>query len=242
MTKTIAYLPDYVEAFPAPEDALEQPEGLLAMGGNLKVETLLIAYANGIFPWFNEGDPILWWSPAERMVFVPGELHLSRSLRKLLRKDIYQVTIDHDFPAVIKACADTRRDSDGTWITSEMIQAYSAMHHCGYGHSIEVWRCGELVGGLYGVALGKVFFAESMFSKESNTSKIAMASLSCQLSGWGFKLVDCQLHSAHLESMGASLISRAKLMNYLRRYCAVSDGVDSSVSWKQVWQWSDDQS
>ncbi len=234
MTKTISYLPDFVASFPSPEEALEQPEGLLAMGGNLKVETLLMAYAKGIFPWFNEGDPILWWSPVQRMVFVPGELHLSRSLRKLLRKGVYQVTIDYDFSAVITACADTRRDSDGTWITAEMIHAYTEMHRHGYGHSIEIWRCGELVGGLYGVALGKIFFAESMFSKENNTSKIAMTALSCQLSSWGFKLVDCQMHSAHLESMGAKLIPRARLMRYLQQYGDAPD-----VNWKQVWQWDD---
>ncbi len=236
MPDTITLLPDHVTGFPPIEHALEQPDGLLAIGGNLKVDTLLMAYQRGIFPWFNEGDPILWWSPSPRMVLVPGHLHLSRSLQKLLRKNLYQVTFDHDFPAVINACASSRRSSEGTWITDEMITAYTALHNAGYAHSIEVWREGKLVGGLYGVAQGRVFFAESMFSSESNTSKIAMTALSEQLLAWQFKLIDCQVYSDHLNSLGARQISRAMFHDYLKRYCSLTS---SCANWKQEWQWND---
>lgn len=215
--------------------ALIQPNGLLAIGGNLEVETLLMAYQKGIFPWFNKNDPILWWSPSPRMVFIPGKLHLSRSLQKLLRKSIYRVTFDHDFSAVISTCSSTRKDSEGTWITDEMIGAYTALHNAGHAHSVEVWRGRQLVGGLYGLALGKIFFAESMFSMESNTSKVAMVALSEQLMAWQFVLVDCQVYSAHLESLGAHLIARKTFSKYLKKYCPQAS---SCTSWKQEWQWN----
>ncbi len=238
MRDTITFLPENVTEFPPLDYALEKPEGLLAVGGNLQVNTLVMAYQRGIFPWFNDGDPILWWSPSPRMVFTPGELHISRSLRKLLRKNIYQVTFDCDFPAVMHGCAAIRRDSEGTWITTDMINAYLALHNAGYAHSVEIWRTGKLVGGLYGVALGKIFYAESMFSIENNTSKIAMAALSDLLSRWQFELVDCQIHSAHLESMGAWLMPRNQFSDYLKRYCSE---VSSCANWKQEWQWNDHQ-
>ncbi|MFK0571105.1 leucyl/phenylalanyl-tRNA--protein transferase [Endozoicomonas sp.] len=236
MRDTITFLPEKVTGFPPVEYALEQPDGLLAVGGNLQVDTLVMAYQQGIFPWFNDDDPILWWSPSPRMVFTPGELHISRSLKKLLRKSIYQVTIDHDFPAVINRCAGTRQNSEGTWITSDMKEAYVALHNAGHAHSVEVWRSGNLVGGLYGLAIGKIFYAESMFSIENNTSKIAMAALSDQLCKWEFELVDCQVHSAHLESLGARLITRELFSDYLERYCSEAS---SCANWKQEWQWND---
>ncbi|WP_066016597.1 leucyl/phenylalanyl-tRNA--protein transferase [Endozoicomonas atrinae] len=236
MSDTITLLPDHVTGFPPLEHALKQPDGLLAIGGNLEVDTLIMAYQRGIFPWFNEGDPILWWSPSPRMVLKPGELYLSRSLRKLLRKRSYQVTFDYDFSAVIAACADTRRASEGTWITREMIDAYTALHDAGHAHSIEVWREGMLAGGLYGVAQGRIFFAESMFSIESNTSKIAMTALSEQLSAWNFELIDCQVYSDHLDSLGARLLSRTRFLDYLENYCSQAP---SCANWKQEWQWND---
>ena len=236
MPVTIKYLTDHVTGFPPIEHALEQPNGLLAIGGNLEVDTLIKAYQRGIFPWFNEGDPILWWSPSPRMVLLPGKLHISRSLRKLLRKELYQVTFDYDFPSVIAACACGRRDSEGTWITNEMITAYIALHNAGHAHSIEVWRENKLVGGLYGVAQGRVFFAESIFSRESNTSKIAMTALSEQLAAWQFKLIDCQVYSDHLNSLGANPITRTKFQDYLSQYCSRAS---FSAQWKQEWQWND---
>ncbi|WP_257283275.1 leucyl/phenylalanyl-tRNA--protein transferase [Endozoicomonas sp. SESOKO1] len=235
MSDTITLLPDHVIGFPPLEHALKQPDGLLAIGGNLEVDTLVMAYRQGIFPWFNEGDPILWWSPSPRMVLKPGELYLSRSLRKLLRKSIYQITCDHDFPAVIAACARIRRDSEGTWITDKMIDAYTALHDAGHAHSIEVWKEGRLVGGLYGVAQGRIFFAESMFSRESNTSKIAMTALSEQLLAWQFELIDCQVYSDHLDSLGARLMPRSIFADYLGRYCSQAP---SCANWKQEWQWN----
>lgn len=236
MSETISFLPGHVTGFPCVNNALKEPDGLLAVGGNLGVDTLLLAYRGGIFPWFNEGDPLLWWSPSQRMVFTPGKLHLSRSLLKLLRKNRYQVTFDHNFSALIKTCASCYQNNQGTWITADMIAAYTALHLAGHAHCVEVWRNGELVGGLYGVALGRAFFAESMFSKESNTSKIALAALSEQLAGWGFQLVDCQNYSAHLESLGAGLISRECYMEYLNIFCSKES---ACANWRQEWQWHD---
>ena len=236
MSETISFLPGHVTGFPCVNNALKEPDGLLAVGGNLGVDTLLLAYRGGIFPWFNEGDPLLWWSPSQRMVFTPGKLHLSRSLLKLLRKNRYQVTFDHNFSALIKTCASCYQNNQGTWITADMIAAYTALHLAGHAHCVEVWRNGELVGGLYGVALGQAFFAESMFSKESNTSKIALAALSEQLAGWGFQLVDCQNYSTHLESLGAGLISRECYMEYLNIFCSKES---ACTNWRQEWQWHD---
>lgn len=236
MSQTISFLPEHVTGFPCVDSALKEPDGLLAVGGNLGVDTLLLAYQGGIFPWFNEGDPLLWWSPSQRMVFTPGNLHLSRSLLKLLRKNRYQVTFDHDFSALIKACASCYQENRGTWITADMIAAYTALHLAGHAHCVEVWRDGQLVGGLYGVALGQVFFAESMFSQESNTSKIALTALSERLAHWHFQLVDCQNYSGHLASLGAGLISRERYMNYLNMYCSKDP---ACANWHLEWQWHD---
>ncbi len=236
MSETITFLPEHVTDFPCVSNALKEPDGLLAIGGNLRVDTLLLAYRRGIFPWFNDGDPLLWWSPSQRMVFTPGKLHLSRSLLKLLRKNRYQVTFDHDFAVLIQTCASCYQDNQGTWITADMIAAYTALHQAGYAHCVEVWREDELVGGLYGVALGQAFFAESMFSKESNTSKIALAALSERLASWQFQLVDCQNHSTHLESLGAALISRERYVKYLGIYCSQAP---ACANWHLEWQWHD---
>ncbi len=236
MSETIAFLPAHATCFPSVDSALKEPDGLLAVGGNLNVETLLLAYRGGIFPWYNDGDPLLWWSPSQRMVFTPGKLHISRSLGKLLRKNRYLVTFNHNFSALIKTCARCYQAKEGTWITADMIAAYTTLHQSGYAHSVEVWRDCDLVGGLYGVAIGQVFFAESMFSKESNTSKVALVALSEQLARWQFQLVDCQNYSTHLASLGGRLISRESYIKYLGMYCPRDS---ACANWQMKWQWHD---
>lgn len=199
--------------FPPVEQALHNPNGLLASGGDLSVPRLLDAYRHGIFPWFNPGDPILWWSPDPRMVLFPEELHISRSLAKRLRHRDYQVRTDTDFGAVMQACAAPRlrenAAASGTWISSDMMAAYMRLHRQGYAHSVEVWKNGALVGGVYGVAIGRMFYGESMFSCMADASKIALVHLCRQLQRWGFGMIDCQMETAHLASMGARPISRS---------------------------------
>ena len=195
-------------SFPDISLALADPNGLLAAGGGLSPNRLLEAYSRGIFPWFEEGQPVLWWSPDPRMVLFPEDLRVSKSLRKTLNKSLYTVTLDEAFAEVIDCCAQPRGDSPGTWITDEMQTAYTQLFEAGHAHSVEVWREGDLVGGLYGVALGQLFFGESMFSFESNASKIALVKLAKQLQEWNYKLIDCQVSSEHLESLGAIEISR----------------------------------
>ena len=236
MNQTITLLDDQHVVFPPVYQALSEPDGLLAVGGNLNVETLLSAYRQGIFPWFNDNDPILWWSPAPRMTFRPGQLHRGRSLRKLIRKHPYRITFDHAFHQVIEACAETRPNSEGTWITTEMKAAYITMHRAGHAHSVEVWDGEQLVGGIYGLAIGRVFFGESMFSRQSNTSKLALHALSDQLALWGFVLMDCQVHNPHLESLGITLMPRKTFLEILDRYCPQEP---SGAHWKQDWQWND---
>jgi leucyl/phenylalanyl-tRNA--protein transferase len=199
-------LPDSL--FPSLENALESPNGLLAAGGDLSASRLLSAYRNGIFPWFNEGEPILWWSPDPRMVLFPNELKISRSLGKLIRRNNYTIQTDAHFVEVMQACAAPRKDQQGTWIHPEMINAYSELHRLGLAHSVETWIDGTLAGGLYGVALGKIFFGESMFSRSPNASKIAFAYLVEQLSKWEFAVIDCQVRTTHLASLGAREIPR----------------------------------
>ncbi len=197
--------------FPPTNQALSEPNGLLAAGGQLTPDWLLAAYKRGIFPWFNEGDPILWWTPSPRMVLYPHQLHISRSLRKALKQGGFSVTINKDFSEALKACSEPRRDTTGTpgtWITPAMIKAYEELHMAGYAHSVEVWRDNNLIGGLYGIALGNVFFGESMFSKATNGSKIAIAHLVELLKQWQYKLVDCQVYNDHLSSLGAIEIDR----------------------------------
>jgi leucyl/phenylalanyl-tRNA--protein transferase len=203
-------------AFPPPEDA--EPGGLLAVGGDLSPERLLLAYSLGIFPWYDESLPILWHSPDPRTVLVPRELHVSRSLAKTLRRGRFRVTLDACFPRVIEACARTpRRSGEGTWITDEMQEAYLRLHAQGFAHSAEAWSGDELVGGLYGVALGACFFGESMFRRRSDASKVAFATLVRQLERWGFELVDCQMHTGHLARLGARDWPRTRFLRHLRR-------------------------
>ena len=202
--------------FPPVELALVQPNGLLAAGGDLSPERLLNAYRHGIFPWFNEDDPILWWSPDPRMVLFPGEFKISRSLRKVLRNAEYEVRFDTAFEQVMRACAAPRKGQAGTWILEEMIAAYCELHRSGYAHSVETWINGELVGGLYGMALGKMFYGESMFSRRANASKIAIAHLCKQLEHWNFGMIDCQMNTPHLASLGAREIPREEFIQRLQ--------------------------
>lgn len=206
--------------FPDATLALNEPDGLLAIGGNLEPETLINAYRNGIFPWYSDGQPILWWSPERRAVLFPDELKVSRSLKKTIRKIPFTITLDTAFDRVIRECATRRRDGGGTWITAEMIHAYEALHERGIAHSVEAWQNGALVGGLYGVALGRVFFGESMFHRVTDASKVAFATLVRQLQLRGFGLIDCQIMSAHLGTLGARAIQREEFLVQLRRLCA----------------------
>ena len=201
--------------FPNPAHALRDPDGLLAVGGDLSPERILSAYRSGIFPWFNPGDPILWWSPNPRTVVFPTQLHLSKSLRKTLRKGQYSVTFDHCFSEVMRACAAPRDYADGTWISDDIIAGYSALHERGFAHSVEVWQDDLLVGGLYGIALGRVFFGESMFSRADNASKVGFAHLVRQLRAWDFQLIDCQVANEHLFSLGAIEIPREEFQQLL---------------------------
>jgi len=206
-------------AFPPPEEA--EPDGLLAVGGDLDPKRLLLAYSHGIFPWYEEGLPILWHSPDPRMVLRPAELRVSRSLRKALRHGCYEVRLDTCFDQVIRHCADLRRErGEGTWITAEMHDAYLRLHDLGYAHSVESFQDGELAGGLYGVSLGGTFFGESMFARRSNASKVAFVRLVHQLRAWGFDLVDCQIYTEHLARFGAEPWERGRFLRALRRSLA----------------------
>lgn len=205
--------------FPALNRALLEPDGLLAIGGCLSKNRLLNAYRHGIFPWFNPEDPILWWSPNPRLVLFPDKLYISRSLRKTIRKQIFTVTIDQAFDKVIAACAKPRKEGAGTWITKEINEAYNELHQLGIAHSAEAWLNDELVGGLYGVTLGRIFFGESMFHTKTDASKVVFASLVEQLKSWNYQLIDCQMHTPHLESLGAQEIDRNYFATLLDQYC-----------------------
>jgi len=202
--------------FPPHEFAMENPNGLLAAGGSLSAERLIEAYRQGIFPWYSAGDPILWWSPDPRMVLYPGELRVTRSLAKVLRNRPYEVRFDTAFDLVMAGCAAPRPGQQGTWITPELRAAYNSLHRLGYAHSIETWIDGELAGGLYGVALGQVFYGESMFSTVRDASKIALVHLVGYLQRSGYRIIDCQMHTEHLESLGAREIPRADFLRALR--------------------------
>ncbi len=204
--------------FPPPQQALAEPNGLLAAGGVLNPAWLLAAYRQGIFPWYSAGEPILWWSPHPRLVLRPAALKLSRSLRRVLRQQVFDVRFDTAFAEVIAACAAPRAGAHGTWITDEIRAAYQAMHALGHAHSVESWQDGELVGGLYGIALGRVFFGESMFSRRSNASKVAFAHLVRYLEQRGFVLIDCQVRSDHLLSLGAEEIGREQFTALLAEH------------------------
>ena len=198
---------------------LASPEGLLAVGGDLRPERLLEAYRHGIFPWYSGNQPILWWSPDPRTVLFPDKLHISRSLKRSLRPGLFSVTLDRCFRNVMQHCAEPRSQypEGGTWITVEMLEAYQRLHELGYAHSVETWQKGQLVGGLYGVALGGVFFAESMFTRASDASKVALVSLVNQLHKWGFRLMDCQQSSPHVMRFGAEEIPRREFLDHLAK-------------------------
>lgn len=215
------YLPQLTadkSQFPDVQTALNEPDGLLAMGGDLTPQRLLNAYRSGIFPWFSEGEPILWWSPAQRATIEPRNCHISSSMKRLIRKKDFTVTINHAFPEVINCCAQPRTTQAKTWITKEMLTAYIKLHHCGAAHSIEVWQEDKLVGGLYGVAIGRIFCGESMFSHVSNSSKIAFIALNQHLSRFAGTVIDCQMQTAHLQSLGVQEISRNQFIRKLQQY------------------------
>jgi leucyl/phenylalanyl-tRNA--protein transferase len=207
--------------FPSPE--LAEEDGLLAVGGDLSVERLLLAYSMGIFPWYSDESPILWWSPDPRLVLFPKELKVSRSLRQTLKKGIFRMTFDTAFEEVIRGCAGVRQNrEDGTWITEEMVRAYCRLHEEGYAHSAESWSDNELTGGLYGVALGGVFYGESMFSKRSDASKAALVALVERLRKLGFQIIDCQMTTPHLLSLGAREIPRSEFLGIMKKALKVS--------------------
>ena len=205
------------DPFPPVDEALRDPNGLLAAGADLSAERLLAAYARGIFPWFSEDEPLLWWSPDPRMVLYPGELRVSRSLGRVIRSGRYRVTLDTAFRQVMEGCAEPRPDDEGTWITREMIAAYAELARRGFAHSVEAWAESELAGGLYGVAIGRMFFGESMFSRRTDASKVALVGLVRQLERWGFEMIDCQVASPHLASLGARTIPRREFLQHLDR-------------------------
>jgi len=219
--------------FPPVSSAL--PDGLLASGGDLSPERLLSAYRQGIFPWFNVDNPILWWSPDPRMVLIPEQIAISKSLKRTLKKQPYTVSIDQAFTAVMSACAQPRDDDveaeSSTWIHPDMITAYTQLHQQGHAHSVECWAEGRLVGGLYGVAIGRIFFGESMFSFARDSSKIALVTLCQQLQQWGVPLIDCQLYSAHLASMGAIEIDRDDFIAVLDQFCPLEP---LATSWQTI--------
>lgn len=219
--------------FPPAEEALDDPDGLLALGGDLSTERLILAYRNGIFPWYSDDQPILWWSPDPRCVLFPEEIHIARSLRRTLNSGHFTVTADRDFNSVIRLCADTR--AEGTWITDDMVHSYTQLHRQGVAHSIEVWNpAGKLVGGMYGLAIGRCFFGESMFSLETNASKVLMVHLACQLALWGYRIMDCQVESSHLLKMGARCIPRREFLSILR---ASVDRSPNHSCWQIQWRW-----
>jgi len=216
--KQVVWLdPDTVD-FPRVDDALDDPPGLLAAGGDLSPERLLAAYAAGIFPWYDDSSPILWWSPDPRMVLQPQQIHISRSLRKTLRHCPYRISMDEAFAEVISSCAELREQREGTWIIEDMQDAYIRLHELGHAHSVEIWDGPQLVGGLYGVSLGSLFFGESMFSLVPNASKIAFVALARQLERWSFQWIDCQMPTDHLHSMGACAMSRDDFQAVLLRW------------------------
>lgn len=222
--------------FPPIEAALADPNGLLAVGGELTRERLVSAYSAGIFPWYDEDQPLLWWSPDPRAVIAPEQVHISRSLKKTMRRKEYQLAIDSDFAQVVAACAESRRGSDGTWITEEMQDAYIDLHQAGHAHSFEVWDGELLVGGLYGVASGNIFSGESMFHRATDASKIAFVFSCKQLQHWGFTLLDCQIINPHLSSLGVGELPRnqfKKLLASENAECLTSTHSDwTEVEWR----------
>lgn len=220
------------EAFPDVEAALREPNGLLAAGGDLSPSRLLDAYRHGIFPWFSDGEPVLWWSPDPRMVFATEQIHISTKLRRCLRHSNWTITADGDFARVVRACAAPRPTQPTTWITRPMRLAYETLHELGHAHSIEVHDGPDLVGGIYGVAVGKMFFGESMFSARTNGSKIALIALGAGLREWGFPMIDAQVASPHLISMGAQELPRRQFVAAIAPLCAAEGRIGS---WSRDW-------
>lgn len=218
-----AWLDSHDHSFPDVTQALKDPNGLLAIGGDLSAGRLLNAYRHGIFPWYSNDQPIMWWSPDPRLVLLPGKLHVSRSLAKTLKQGAFSVTLDQDFSGVIQACTLSRPGQKGTWITNEMSEAYTRLFEKGYAHSVECWQSGKLAGGLYGISIGSIFFGESMFSMITDASKVAFVSLARQLGKWDFDLIDCQVYTPHLASMGAENITRQQFIKTLETGCTRPD-------------------
>jgi len=219
------------QVFPNINTAMQEPDGLLAAGGCLSVTRLINAYKQGIFPWYNDDEPILWWSPNPRLVLQPEQVKISRSLAKTLRKNKFEIRFDTAFNQVIESCSEPRDYTDGTWISEDMKHAYKALFKAGFAHSAEAWFEGELVGGLYGVAIGQIFFGESMFHKKTDASKVVFAHLSQQLQQWNYKLIDCQVYSSHLASLGAAEIQRTEFITWLNNYCHQAPHPDA---WKPL--------
>jgi len=217
------------DPLPPPETARRRPNGLLAAGGGLSVPRLVDAYGRGAFPWFSEGEPVLWWCPDPRMVLPTDAVHVSKSLARRLRRADYEVTLDRAFVEVMRGCAEPRADGPGTWITAEMLDAYERLHRAGYAHSLEVWVGGTLAGGIYGVGLGRAFFGESMFSRVTDGSKIAIAWLAAQLARWQVPFIDCQVPSDHLASLGAREVPRRA---FLHRLAPLVRGDGAAPAWR----------
>ena len=228
----IRWLDQYRYEFPPLEEALTQPNGLLAAGGDLSPERLLAAYRHGVFPWYEEGQPILWWSPDPRAVLFPDRFHEGRSLSKARRRNQFHFSVDTAFSQVIRRCAGKRPRQSGTWITADMQQAYCELHALGHAHSVECWQHNELVGGLYGIAIGRVFFGESMFSLRPDASKLALAYLVNGLRAWNFALIDCQQESMHLSRLGAESVTRSLFQAIVLRESALPGYIGS---WRTTW-------
>jgi len=207
------------DGFPDVNSALRDPDGLLAIGGDLDMDRLLDAYRRGIFPWYSQGQPVLWWSPDPRCVLKPDEIHISRSLKKTLRQNLFKVTFNQAFDKIIRKCAEPRKGNADTWITEDIIHAYTALYNHGHILSVECWYEGDLVGGLYGVVIGKIYFGESMFSRMPDASKVALIHLGKELQSRNFRLIDCQIYSRHLNRLGAKPIARKLFVSILKNYC-----------------------
>jgi leucyl/phenylalanyl-tRNA--protein transferase len=230
MVTKVPWLDDRQMAFPDIDEALENPDGLLAAGGDLSVERLVLAYQSGIFPWYSDDQPILWWSPASRGVLYPKDLKISRSLRKVLKRQTFSVHVDRNFPAVIQACSEARSYADSTWITAEMQAAYIRLHEQGYAHSIECYQGDKLAGGLYGIGLGNLFFGESMFHVVTDASKVAFAHLTRLMLSFDCPLIDCQLDNSHLQTLGVCEIPRQRFRTVIEEHTRPSHQID----WEQL--------